>query len=194
MSNTDGARLDSLELRLRRSERSFWIALFGWMVTVALGVIILLRAAPDARTVSDTIRLHKLVVLDQEGKERIVIAAPLPDPLVNGRRMKRRTGVSAGVQFKDPDGTERGGIASEDDGSFMFGIDDERGKERAHFYYIPNRGSGVYLQGENGSQALSLLNPPGLVDSPKLEITDPSGKPKADFPLLTALTVACHAG
>ena len=120
--------------------------------------------------------------LDQEGKERIVIAAPLPDPLVNGRRMKRRTGVSAGVQFKDPDGTERGGIASEDDGSFMFGIDDERGKERAHLYYIPNRGSGVLLQGENGSQALSLLNPPGLVDSPKLEITDPSGKPKTDFP------------
>jgi hypothetical protein len=182
MSNTDGARLDSLELRLRRSERSFWIALFGWMVNIALGVIILLRASPDAGTISDTIRLHKLVILDQEGKERIVIAAPLPDPLVNGRRMKRRTGVSAGVQFKDPDGTERGGIASEDDGSFMFGIDDERGKERAHLYYIPNRGSGVLLQGENGSQALSLLNPPGLVDSPKLEITDPSGKPKADFP------------
>lgn len=51
----------------------------------------------------------------------------------------------------------------------MFGIDDERGRERAHLYYIPKRGSGVYLQGENGSQALSLLNPPGLVDSPKLE-------------------------
>lgn len=183
MSNTDGARLDSLELRLRRSERLFWAALLGWMVTVALGVVIHLRASPDARTISSTIRLHKLVVLDQEGKERIVIAAPLPDPIVNGRRMKRRTGVSAGVQFKDPDGTERGGIASEDDGSFMFGIDDERGKERAHLYYIPNRGSGVYLQGENGRQALSLLNPPGLVDSPKLEITDPSGKPKADFPL-----------
>jgi hypothetical protein len=111
-----------------------------------------------------------------------VIAAPLPDPLVNGRRMKRRTGVSAEVQFKDPDGTERGGIASEDDGSFIFGIDDERGKERAHLYYIPKRGSGVFLQGENGSQALSLLNPPGLVDSPRLEITDPSGKLKADFP------------
>jgi hypothetical protein len=182
MTNIDVDRLDSLERRLRRSERAFWIALVGWMVTVALGVMVVLRISPDTRTVSDTIRLHKLVVLDHEGKERIVIAAPIPDPLVNGRRMRRRTGVSAGVQFKDPDGTERGGIASEDDGSFMFGIDDEHGRERAHLYYIPNRGSGVYLQGENGNQALSLLNPPGLIDSPKLEITDPSGKPKADFP------------
>jgi hypothetical protein len=182
MSNIDVEHLDSLERRLRRSERAFWIALFGWMVTVALGMIIVLRISTYARTVSDTIRLRKLVVLDQERKERIVIAAPLPDPLVNGRRMKRGTGVSARVQFKDPDGTERGGIASEDDGSFMFGIDDERGRERAHLYYTPNRGSGVYLQGENGRQALSLLNPPGLVDSPNFEITDPSGKPKATFP------------
>jgi hypothetical protein len=97
MSNIDVDRLDSLELRLRRSERAFWIAHFGWMVTVVLGVIVVLRISPYARTVSDTIRLHKLVVLDQEGKERIVIAAPLAEPLVNGRRMKRRTGVSAGA-------------------------------------------------------------------------------------------------
>jgi hypothetical protein len=66
----------------------------------------------------------------------------------------------------------------------MFGIDDERGNERAHLYYIPKRGSGVYLQGDNGRQVLSLLNPRGVIDSPRLEITDPSGKPIIDFPSL----------
>lgn len=71
-------------------------------------------------------------------------------------------GCFTGVQFKEPDGTERGGIAAEEDGSFMFGIDDEHGMERAHLYYIPKRGSGVYLQGPNGKQVLSLLNPEGL--------------------------------
>jgi len=57
----------------------------------------------------------------------------------------------------------------------MFGIDDETGRERAHLYYIPNRGSGVYLQGENSKETVSLLLPSGGRD-PKLEMTDQSGK------------------
>ena len=86
-------------------------------------------------------------------------------------------GCFTGVQFKEPDGTERGGIAAEEDGSFMFGIDDEHGMERAHLYC----GSGVYLQSPNGKQVLSLLNPTGLVDPPKLETADPAGKVRAVF-------------
>jgi hypothetical protein len=93
-----------------------------------------------------------------------------------------QNGVSAGVQFKDPDGTKRGGIASEEDGSFMFGIDDESGKERAHFYYIPKRESGVYLQGDRGSVTVSLLLPRTGNGRVGLEITNPSGTPIADFP------------
>jgi hypothetical protein len=69
----------------------------------------------------------RLVVLDDAGKEQIVIAAPIPDPVVDGKTVKRRMAVGAGIRFKEPAGTERGGIASEDDGSFMFGIDDTSG-------------------------------------------------------------------
>ena len=47
-----------------------------------------------------------------------MIASPLPDPIVNGKVGHRIT-----VQFKALDGTEQGGIALSDDGSFMFGID-----------------------------------------------------------------------
>lgn len=83
--------------------------------------------------------------------------------------------VDSGIQFKEPDGTERGGIASEDDGSFMFGIDDRSGHERAHLYFIPNRGSGVFLQSKSGSQSLSLLNPSDSGKDPKIEIVDESG-------------------
>lgn len=73
--------------------------------------------------------------MDVAGKERIVIAAPIPDPIVDGKAVERRVVVCAGIQFKDPDGTERGGIASEEDGSFMFGIDDTSGHERAHLLH-----------------------------------------------------------
>jgi hypothetical protein len=150
--------------------------------TTCLLMVLLLKKPRDLQSVSDTLRVRQLIVLDGEGKERIVIAAPLPDPIANGKISKRRTRVSAGVQFKDPDDTERGGIASEEDGSFMFGIDDERGKERAHLYYIPKRGSGVYLQGDRGSETVSLLLPRAENGRLGLEITDPSGTPIADFP------------
>jgi hypothetical protein len=177
MSNLiDQSRLDSLEVRLKRSERWLLLALVGWVVTACFGIVLLLKRLHDPPSVSDTVRVHRLIVLDNAGKERIVIASPLPDPVVNGKTIKRRTGVSAGVQFKDPDGTERGGIASEDDGSFMFGVDDERGNERAHLYYIPKRGPGVYLQGDNGRQVLSLLNPRGVItetgDNGRMRKTD----------------------
>ena len=115
----------------------------------------------------DTLHAHRLVIVDDSGKERIVLAAPLAgDAIVDCRSQKRRVGVSAPVQFKEADGTERGGIALEDDGSMMFGIDDEHGRERAHLYYIPKRGSGVYLQSLKGGQTLSLLNPSDVNESP----------------------------
>jgi hypothetical protein len=183
MSNsTDQLRLDSLESRLKRWERLLILVVVGWIVTACFVAVLLSRSFHNPQSAFDTVSVRRLIVLDDAGRERIVIASPLPDPVVNGKTRPRRTQVSAGVQFKDPDGTERGGIASEADGSFMFGIDDEHGNERAHLYYIPSRGSGVYLQGDKGSQTLSLLLPRGVVDAPRLEILDPSGTAVARFP------------
>jgi hypothetical protein len=95
---------------------------------------------------------------------------------VNGKVGHRIT-----VQFKALDGTEQGGIALSDDGSFMFGIDDETGRERAHLYYIPKRGSGVYLQGESSKETATLLLPAGG-QNPKLDMTDQAGKSVATMP------------
>ena len=61
-----------------------------------------------------------------------------------------------------------------DDGSMIVGIDDERGQERAHLYYLPKRGSDVYLQGEKGKGTVSLLLPNGGGDA-SLEMISASG-------------------
>jgi hypothetical protein len=119
--------------------------------------------------------VRELDIVDEEGRERIVIAAPLPEPLVNGKVEHRVRRVSAAVQFKAANGNEQGGIAMSDDGSMLFGIDDERGHERAHLYYLPKRGSGVALTGENGIQLASLSIPSSGGD-PSLSITDKAGK------------------
>jgi hypothetical protein len=154
----------------------------GWITVIAFGVLLLCtKGIGVVQAQSQKLRLRELDIVDQKGRERIVIASPLPDPIVNGKAGHRIRVVSAAVQFKAPDGTEQGGIALSDDGSFMFGIDDETGRERAHLYYIPKRGSGVYLQGENSRETVSLLLPAGG-GAPKLEMTDGSGKSVATVP------------
>ncbi|MBV9765134.1 MAG: hypothetical protein JOZ48_09850 [Acidobacteriaceae bacterium] len=171
-----------LEERLQRSERWVRLSMIGWGITVTLLVAAILTSTVHARQPqTDKLRVRELAIVDEMGRERIVIAAPLPNPVVNGRVEKRIRVVSAGVQFKAPDGTERGGIAASDDGSFMFGIDDERGHERAHLYYLPSRGSGVYLQDGNDKESVSLLLPAGGRD-PKLVMVDEGGKQIAEMP------------
>lgn len=176
------SQLVSLERRLHRAERWFLINKVGWTMLVVVVLLLLwTNSFGVVQAQSQKLRLRELDIVDAKGRERVVIASPIPAPVVNGKVGHRIRVVSAAVQFKAPDGTERGGIALSDDGSFMFGIDDETGRERAHLYYIPKRGSGVYLQGENSKETVSLLIPSGGRD-PKLEMTDQSGKSVATVP------------
>ena len=178
----DASRFRLLEERLQRSERWVQLSAIGWCVTATLLLSAISTSTVHGRqTQTEQLRVRELDIVDEQGRERIVLAAPLPDPVVNGKVEKRIRVVSAGVQFKALDGTERGGIAASDDGSFMFGIDDEAGRERAHLYYIPKRGSGVYLQGENDKETVSLLLPNGGHD-PSLIMTDEAGKHTAELP------------
>ena len=169
------SRLASLESRLRRAERRAVFYNIGWALLAVLFLLALwANRSGVVQAQSQKLRVRELDIVDAKGRERIVIASPLPDAVVDGKAGHRIRVVSAAVQFKAPDGNEQGGIALSDDGSMMFGIDDERGHERAHLYYIPNRGSGVFLQGENNKETVSLLLPSGGRD-PTLEMTNQAG-------------------
>lgn len=174
------ARLDLLEGRLRRTEHRAQLHKAAWvMLAIALALVFFgterLGVAQAESQPLQKIRVRELDIVDENGRERIVIAAPLPEPLVDGKVAHRVRPVSAAVQFKAANGNEQGGIAMSDDGSMLVGIDDERGHERAHLYYLPKRGSGVALTGENGTQSASLLIPNGGVN-PTLSMTNTAGK------------------
>jgi hypothetical protein len=170
-----------LEIRMKRLERSLKVVLCSFLLLCCVCAGLMLRPKSIQAASPETLRVRKLIILDDAGKERIVIAAPIADPVVDGKAIKRRVAVGAGIQFKEPDGTERGGIASEDDGSFMFGIDDRSGHERAHLYFIPDRGSGVLLQSTRGSNSLSLLNPSDSSKDPKIQIVNQAGRGVKQF-------------
>jgi hypothetical protein len=44
--------------------------------------------------------VKRLAVVDQKGTERVVISAPLPEPMINGKRGKRDDPVSGILMFR----------------------------------------------------------------------------------------------
>lgn len=175
-------QLRSLDQRVKKLQTWLKLVAMGWLLTVSAFFLTASSTSRQQHTFgSDSIKVRKLVIIDENNKERIVIAAPIPDPIANGEVRPRRSVVDAGIQFKDPNGNERGGIASMADGSFAVGIDDETGRERAHLFYVPGIGSGVYVQGKTGAETISLVIP-SEGGSPKLELVDRSGKKAAVIP------------
>ena len=59
------------------------------------------------------LRARGLIIVDEKGTERVVIGAPLPDPMSLGQRHKRDGPVS-GLVIADATGTERGGYVTDD--------------------------------------------------------------------------------
>jgi hypothetical protein len=69
------------------------------------------------------IRARGLIIVDEKGTERVVIGAPVPDPMILGRRHKR-DGPMSGVIILDATGTERGGYVTDDrGGNALFTLD-----------------------------------------------------------------------
>ena len=181
------SRLHAIEARAAYLERRLKFMVLGWLATVALLLASAWTPLPQAAAQSpkgttDVLRARQFVVVDEKGTDRIVIG-PVPDPQIMGKRMKRRS-AGTGVQLNDASGNERGGLAVMDDGSMVVGIDDEAGRERAHLYFIPKKGSGLLLQGESGKQTISLAVPPEGEQSasPQLEMTDRAGNHVAAIP------------
>jgi hypothetical protein len=111
-----------------------WAGTTGvWLMKTSLYVA---RAAqPESLTVK------RLAVVDAKGTERVVISAPLPEPIINGKREKRDSSVS-GMLIYDPKGNERGGYVTSDGGDLaaLLTLDSENDQV---FTAYANAGSGA---------------------------------------------------
>jgi hypothetical protein len=83
---TELERIERLERRMR--------AMFLMFIVVAPAVIAAnVEAQPSA---PDVLRIRQLTIVDEKGTDRLIFGAPLPDQVVNGRRV-RRSGAVSGI-------------------------------------------------------------------------------------------------
>lgn len=102
------ARIMVLE---NRQKQTYQIA--GLLAIVLVGAIVFQSRQIRALQNPQKLRVRELAVVDERGTERVLIAAPVPDPMLAGKRRKRDGAVS-GIIIADATGTERGGYVTAD--------------------------------------------------------------------------------
>jgi hypothetical protein len=106
------ADLFSRLLRVEKRLRAAYLAIFTLVLFVlglgAWQVWVFHRWAHP-----DTLTLRRLNIVDQHGVTRVILAAPVPEPMVLGKQ-HHRDGPVSGVILADATGTERGGYVTAD--------------------------------------------------------------------------------
>lgn len=121
--------LENLQSQVTLLERKIRYLTVGCIALLACTAMMAQRGNVRADSSVQSLTVKRLAVVDEKGVERVVIAAPLPDPIVHGKRFKRDGAVS-GILIFDPKGNERGGYVTsetENPGAFLT-LDSEDGQ------------------------------------------------------------------
>ena len=160
-------RIGILENKLRRRSQISVIAVVAALATVATS---LYATSTDKRTdgqIIDEVRTRKLVVVDDQDRIRVTIDQDAPEI----DRYER----SAGLTIFDDQGSERGGIATIDDGSAVIALDAPWGvgspmRDRAGTKVFADGSSAMGLISNRGAFA-AVLRSDG--DSGFLDLSQP---------------------
>jgi hypothetical protein len=116
------------------------------------------------------LRVRELAVVDEHGTERVLIAAPVPYAIVNGKRVKR-DGAFSGIIISDATGAERGGYGTGDGYANALLTLDSQGPQTVMLLAEPD-GSTMFRiwNGDKGSITM------GAFDYPFLNVKQ-NGKP-----------------
>ena len=134
-------RVEQLERANRRGRR--WLALLGVGCVAAV-------STGFAGRIPDELRTTKLVIVDDQGRERMILAGKVPDP-----REGKRITQGPGMQLLNKDGMEQFGLSMDDaTGQIGLGLDarpgagDDRNRERFNIVVGPK--GEVYVNLKDG--------------------------------------------
>jgi hypothetical protein len=103
--------------------------------------------------------VRALSVVDGRGVERVRIAAPLPDPIMLGRRFARGESVS-GIIIYDSEGNERGGYVTDESRNAALTLD-EINRAAIHIGTNDRGESHITLSNGRGGFAILGMRPTG---------------------------------
>src|SRR5262245_60511770 len=117
MEDSRLAQLERAVIALERRNHRVTLLVTGllvaWLLTLTGFAALEARGRSEAGDPSEVLRVRGLIVVDQNGTERVRIQAPLPDPIMLGKRIPRGGQVS-GILLFDEEGNERSGYVTSD--------------------------------------------------------------------------------
>jgi hypothetical protein len=108
---------------------------------------------PDLVPRDSVLVVRAISVVDARGVERVRIAAPLPDPIMLGRRFERGESVS-GILIFDSEGNERGGYVTDESRHAALTLDEIN---RAAIHIGTNDRGEAHITLGNGRGGLAVL-------------------------------------
>jgi len=123
------SELERLQSQIEVLQRKVRYLAAGCIGFLALATVVALWGSVRADSSPQSLTVKRLAVVDNKGVERVVVAAPLPDPIMHGKRFKREGKIS-GILIYDSKGNERGGYVTNDgesSGAFL-SLDSEDGQ------------------------------------------------------------------
>jgi hypothetical protein len=117
------------------------------------------RADSPALSKDSVIVVRALSVVDARGVERVRIAAPLPDPIMLGRRFERGEAVS-GIILYDSEGNERGGYITDESRNAALTLD-EINRAAVHIGTNDRGEAHISLSNGRGGFAIMGMRPSG---------------------------------
>jgi hypothetical protein len=126
----------------------------SFAATAFLALLFYGNGLKDVRTDSNGVaRLRGLAIVDANGKTRVRLEAPLPEPVIMGVQRKRDDSVS-GVMIYDPLGNERGGYVTDNSvGNAFLTLDSNIGQEVTLVAY-PNGGAEFGINDDQRDKAV----------------------------------------
>jgi hypothetical protein len=146
-SDTDASRIAVLEAQVKQLKWLSWVGALA-LASVSLAAISGFVVAPRAkqRVDADTLRVHEVAIVDDEGVVRARLGGNLPDAVDRRGRRVPRGDKFAGLLIYDSVGAERGGYGTmQRSGSALLTLD-TRGSQSVLLAADSSNGSGAVLR------------------------------------------------
>lgn len=147
-------------------ERKLKLFKYIWIISFVAVIASIWTFQASSESNSDTLRLRKLVIVDEKGVERVIIGAPVPDPIMLGKRFPRG-GKASGILLFDEEGNERSGYITTDGYPNALFTLDSIASQQVLFMTEPHGPSTLQIWDRNKNSF--RLNISG--DSPTLKLT-----------------------